>query len=431
MSNQPGSRKLKQTESLVVSANGRTVGELYRVQAKGIYFTYDNAWLGAGFNLSPFMMNFDERPQLARDNLFRGLHGPFADSLPDGWGLRLMDRFFNSHFAEGTSLTLTQLNRLAYLGERGMGAFEYQPKAEQVQSEHTLSISRLFEASIEVQAGETTQVLKSLRIAGGSPGGARPKAVVALSADGTHATSAFDSLTDGHEHYIVKFRALDEPQETGAIEQAYAVMARQAGVTMAESRLLDVSMPSGQSERFFASKRFDRQGDHKRHMMTASALVHADFRTPSLDYSELLKVTNALTKSAHEVEKMARLMVFNALSHNYDDHAKNFAFLYNEAQTEGESGRWVLAPAYDLTFSQGMGEHSTAFAGRGKPTCKLINALCKDYPYLKPDEYIDQTLAALSSWKTVFAGLAIDLSAGKGLFRVLSDVRSTFLSDNG
>lgn len=425
MSDQPGSKKLKPTESLVVSANGRTVGELYRAEAKGIYFTYDKDWLAQGFNLSPFTLNFDEKPQLARDNLFRGLHGPFADSLPDGWGLRLMDRFFNSYYGEGTSLTLTQLDRLAYLGDRGMGAFDYQPKAEQVQIEQTLSLAHLFQASIEVQAGETQRVLKALRIAGGSPGGARPKAVVALSADGTQATSAFGPLAAGYEHWIVKFRALDEPRETGAIEQAYAVMARQAGVTMTDSMLLDVTLPDGQLERFFASKRFDRLGDRKLHMMTVSALVYADFRTPTMDYSELLKLTNVLTKSAREVEKMARLMIFNALSHNYDDHTKNFTFLYNEGA--GGEGRWTLAPAYDLTFSQGMGEHTMAFAGRGKPTRAIIRALCKDYQYLKPDDYIEQTLAALADWKTVFTGLQINRSAGKAMFQVLGDLHAEFL----
>jgi serine/threonine-protein kinase HipA len=423
------SKPLKLTEALVVSANGRRVGELYRAEAKGIYFTYDPEWLAKGFNLSPFSMSFDDKPQLARDNLFRGLHGPFADSLPDGWGLRLMDRFFNSHFGPGTSLKLTQLDRLAYLGDRGMGAFDYQPKAEQVESEQTLSLARLFEASNEVQAGETEHVLKALRIAGGSPGGARPKAVVALSADGSHAASAFAPLASGYEHHIVKFRALDEPWETGAIEQAYAVMARQAGVVMAESMLLDVAMPEGRSERFFASKRFDRRENTKLHMMTVSALVHADFRTPALDYSELLKLTNALTRSAVEVEKMARLMIFNALSHNYDDHTKNFAFLYREPEGEGDNGCWTLAPAYDLTFSQGMGEHTTAFSGRGKPTRKLIKALCKDYKYLKPDDYIEQTLEALANWETVFADLTINASAGKSMFNVLSDVRSEFLGE--
>jgi len=122
-------------------------------------------------------------------------------------------------------------------------------------------------------------------------------------------------------------------------------------------------------------------------------------------------------------------MIFNALSHNYDDHTKNFAFLYSESESEGDNGRWTLSPAYDLTFSQGMGEHTTVFAGKGKPTRKLIKALCKDYQYLKADDYIEQTLEALASWETVFADLAINASAGKSIFKVLSDVRSEFLGD--
>jgi serine/threonine-protein kinase HipA len=414
---------LTHVEELTVSVNGQKVGELYQAEGKGIYFTYSKAWLASGFSLSPFTMTFDDKPQLAKDMLFRGLHGAFSDSLPDGWGLKLMDRFFDGHFGAGTSRTLTQLDRLAYLGDRGMGAFEYHPKSEKVDIPSSLSLADLFEASVEVQAGETRQVLKTLRIAGGSAGGARPKAIVTLSADTTQATSAFEPLREGYNHWIVKFRALDEPLETGAIEQAYAIMARNAGVTMADSTLLDVQLSDkNQTERFFATRRFDREGDSRRHVMTASALIYADFRTQSLDYSEMLKLTYALTQNAAEVEKMARLMVFNALSHNYDDHAKNFAFIHSDAEE-----RWTLSPAYDLTFSEGMGEHTTSFAGKGKPTRKLMHQLCKDYKFLKPDDYIDQTLAALANWQQVFADTKIAESAGTPVFNVLNKLRADFL----
>ncbi|ASL25595.1 type II toxin-antitoxin system HipA family toxin [Azotobacter chroococcum] len=426
MSSERASRKLKHIESLVVTTNGIKVGELYKAEAKGIYFTYDKAWLMNGYNLSPFTMKFDDKPQLAQDNLFLGLHGPFADSLPDGWGLLLMDRFFNSYFGQGTSLTLTQLDRLAYMGDRAMGAFEYHPKAEKEELTGPINLAQLFEASVEIQEGETTRVLKSLRLAGGSPGGARPKAIVALSPDGVRATSAFGHIPDGYDHWIVKFRAIEEAPETGKIEQAYALMAREAGVIMAHSMLLNVSMANGNVESFFTTKRFDRQGDRRLHMMTASALMYADFRAPTMDYSGMLKLTNVLTRSAKEVEKMARLMIFNALSHNYDDHTKNFAFLYNESENPGEEGRWTLAPAYDLTFSEARGEHTTAFSGHGKPTRKIIQELCKDYKYLKPDEYIDQTLLALSKWEDMFKYLQIPVYAGAGMFRVLGDLHKDF-----
>ncbi|MGY4490739.1 type II toxin-antitoxin system HipA family toxin [Pseudomonas sp. TE3610] len=407
------------TTALRVVKGGHNVGELRWQEGAGLYFTYARDWLAHGFNLSPLTMKFDDAPQLASDNVFRGLHGPFADSLPDGWGLLLMDKFFNSTFGVGTSLTLTPLDRLAYLGDRGMGALEYQPQSETVDLSGEISLAQLYEASVQVQTGQTEQVLQDLRLAGGSPGGARPKAIVALSADCAHGTSAFEPLAPGFEHWIIKFRALDESPETGAIEHAYAQMARDAGVNMAVSRLIDVPLAKGGMERVFATRRFDREGDAKVHMMTVAALTYADFRMPSIDYSDMLKLTQMLTGRAGEVEKMARLMVFNALAHNYDDHSKNFAFLRS-----GDG--WVMAPAYDVTFSEGMGEHSTSFAGKGKPTRALLRELCKEYRYLKVDDYIDQTLETLAGWEAVFHGLEIDLAEGRGIFTVLDGIRAKF-----
>lgn len=420
-------RKFKHTEALVVSKDGVRVGELFKADGKGIYFTYDKSWLASGFNLSPITMSFDTKPQLAANvQTFNGLHGPFADSLPDGWGLLLMDRFFNATFGDGTARTITMLDRLAYMGERGMGAFEYYPKTESEVLTGPLDIAELFKASQEIWEGETTEVLTKLRLAGGSPGGARPKAVVALSSDGKRAISAFEKIPSGYDHWMVKFRTADEPIETGAIEYAYAQMARDAGVMVAESKLLNQTMPNGNLERFFASKRFDREGGRKIHMMTASALMYADFRAPTMDYSDMLKLTHVLTKSAAEVEKMARLMIFNALSHNYDDHTKNFAFLCKESSHTSHEVTWTLAPAYDLTFAQARGEHSTAFAGHGKPTRKIINQICKDYKFLKANDYIDQTLEALNNWQKLFAQHHISQNAGAGIFRVLEGLHKYF-----
>lgn len=422
-----GTLKFKPTDTLVVTKEGVTVGELYKADGKGIYFTYDKGWLANGFNLSPITMKFDDKPQLPADlQVFDGLHGPFADSLPDGWGLLLMDRFFNATFGDGMNRTLTALDRLAYMGDRGMGAFEYHPKAERAELAGILDIAELFNAAQEVLEGETPYVLKKLRLAGGSPGGARPKAIVALSSDGKQAMSAFGPIPQGYDHWIVKFRTANEPVETGAIEFAYSQIARNAGVHVAETGLLNQPMPSGQMERFFATKRFDRQGDRKRHMMTVAALMYADFRAPTMDYKDMLRLTHALTKSAAEVEKMARLMIFNALSHNYDDHTKNFAFLCNEPAQPGSEAAWVLAPAYDLTFSEARGEHTTAFSGHGKPTRKRIYQLCQDYRYLKPDDYIDQTLEALGNWREVFTQAGIPHAAGTGIFRILEQVHKDF-----
>ncbi|AZD46460.1 type II toxin-antitoxin system HipA family toxin [Pseudomonas chlororaphis] len=416
---EPGIKKYKPIEELGVFMHGRQVG-LLSWNRQGTYFTYAKDWLTQGFNLSP-QLTFDERPQQPDTYLFLGIHGAFADSLPDGWGLLLMGRFFTAEYGSRVTHGLTQLDRLAYIGNRGMGALEYYPMSEKVARE-PISLSALYEASIQVQVGETVEVLKALRIAGGSPGGARPKAAVAFSEDLSHVVSAFEPLPEGYAHWIVKFRALQEPWSMGAIECAYARMARTAGVDMAHCELITVPSEQGWNERFFATRRFDRKHNRKVHMMTAAGILHADFRIPCLDYKDLLRLTFALTKSAKEVEKMARLMVFNGLAHNYDDHAKNFAFLYEEGQ-DGLEGQWVLAPAYDLTFSTGMGEHTTAFDGQGRPSRKAIKRLCADYKFLKPDDYIDQTLEALGNWETVFSELSIPAADGNEIFETLEGVR--------
>lgn len=170
-------------------------------------------------------------------------------------------------------------------------------------------------------------------------------------------------------------------------------MAKEAGVSMPEVHLF----PSKKGGGYFAVKRFDREDGKRYHMHTVAGLLHSDFRTPSLDYEDLLNLTGALTKDVREVEKMYRLAVFNVLAHNRDDHAKNFSFLMDE------NGEWRLSPAYDLTFSSGPnGEQSTMVMGEGrKPTLKHLIKLGLEAGLSQAfiDSVIEQTQQALSLWR--------------------------------
>ncbi|MDH1555653.1 type II toxin-antitoxin system HipA family toxin [Stutzerimonas stutzeri] len=162
-----------------------------------------------------------------------------------------------------------------------------------------------------------------------------------------------------------------------------------------------------------------RHGNSKLHMMTASGILYADHRVPSLDYSDLLKTTHAVTNHAAEVERMARLMVFNALTHNHDDHAKNFAFLHDQ-------GRWTLAPAYDLTYAPVQGfadEHTTSFNGSGLATRKNLKQVCAAFRYLDPDIYIEQTLDALSGWSSLCTELEIDPNQERIIQQAFNEIR--------
>ncbi|MHC8359627.1 type II toxin-antitoxin system HipA family toxin [Pseudomonas sp. LS2P72] len=408
---------MKSVKALSVMLQESRVGELVAISRQGLFFSYDPGWLAKGFNLAPFHMDFSITPQKAADALlFDGLHGAFSDSLPDGWGLLLMDRFFRSQLGIERH-AIGPLDRLAYMGNRSMGALEYVPMFETVDTDEDLDLAALYEASQTILSGSADEVITSLRLAGGSPGGARPKAVIGLSPDKYRAVSSFGEMPKGYEHWLIKFRCEEEHRDSGAIEQAYALMAHRAGVEISESKLFQVETTKG-VEQFFATKRFDREAGSKRHMLTAAAILYADFRAPSLDYSDLLRATWTMTKDATEVEKMARLMVFNALAHNHDDHAKNFSFF-------GGKDGWKMAPAYDLTFSSTAGrgnEHTTAFAGKGIPTRKALIEVCKTFSFLEPERYIEQTLDAFSGWVICCDDLEIDKAASKKMLTALESV---------
>ena len=235
-------------------------------------------------------------------------------------------------------------------------------------------------------------MIKELLALNGSSAGARPKALIAVDKDHQHIYYGAKILDDGLEPWLVKFPNALDGQDAGAIEYVYALMAKEAGVLMPNVHLYPTQKGSG----YFAVKRFDRDGKKRLHMHTASGLLHSDFRVPSLDYEDLLNLTGALTKDIREVEKMYRLAVFNVLAHNRDDHAKNFSFLMDE------KGEWKLAPAYDLTFSNGPnGEQSTMVMGEGRnPTLTHLVKLGLDAKLPKKliDETIAQTRHALAQW---------------------------------
>ena len=409
---------MKPLRSVDVGIAGQRVGELVAAPRGGIYFAYGTQWLATGFALSPLNMPFNAMPQTAANQaLFGGLHGAFADSLPDGWGMLLMDRWFlREHGIDRRRIS--PLDRLAYIGNRAMGALEYRPRLDRDDT-GPLALAPLYQAALQAYEGDTGAVLDALRLAGGSPGGARPKVVVALSTDLGHCASPFAPLPANHAHWLVKFRSPNEHRDTGAIEFAYAQMAAAAGVRTSECALLPVETATGR-ERFFATRRFDRDGDRKRHMLTASGLLYAAHRMPSLDYGDLLRAVWAITRHAGEVEHMARLMVFNALAHNRDDHAKNVAFLF-------DAGHWQLAPAYDLTFSHAGGmtnEHTTAFAGAGLPTRAALRKACEPFPFLDVDRDIARTLEALSGWERLCRELDIAPQEATTIAATLQGVRN-------
>lgn len=382
-----------------------TVGTLAE-QDRRTYFEYAPAFIETGLELSPFKLPLQQGLFEHRDHRFGPLPGLFDDSLPDGWGLLLMDRYFRRQGVDPAALS--SIDRLAFLGRRTMGALTYHPAHEMEHDRQPLDLYELGRNAEAVLAGDIAEVLPQLLRAGGSPGGARPKVLVGLRED--QIISGEDDLPDGFEHWLVKFAAKTDAASAGVIEYAYALMARKAGIDMPEVRLLEIR--KGLSpRRYFAAKRFDRQpGNRRTHSHTFGNLIHAPFRIPGTDYADLLKATRILTRNHRDVVESFRRMVFNIASHNRDDHAKNFAFLMS---AEGE---WSLSPAYDMTYSMGPGgEHTMTVQGEGmNPTREHCTALAQPFG-IKPREaasIIDAVNAAITSWSKLAekAGMAKSVS---------------------
>ncbi|OYW83929.1 MAG: hypothetical protein B7Z22_11680 [Hyphomonas sp. 32-62-5] len=246
--------------------------------------------------------------------------------------------------------------------------------------------------ALEVLEGHADEVIGEFLALNGSSTGARPKAMIGYNPKTGAMTHGQSDLPKGFEPWLVKFPNTQDGKDAGAIEYVYALMARAAGVEMTETHLFPAKRGAG----FFATRRFDRIGKNRLHAHSASGLLHADHRTPSLDYEDLIALTLRLTRDVREAEKMFRLAVFNVLGHNRDDHTKNFTYLMDAA------GNWSLSPAYDLTFSSGPGgEQTTMVKGEGKaPAEAHLLALAKEASIAPKDAkaIIDQTREALGQW---------------------------------
>lgn len=249
--------------------------------------------------------------------------------------------------------SLSLLDRLCFVGAHGMGALIYEPEAERALNIPHEPLDEIAEKIAEFQESDDDKYVEDLLNLGGSSAGARPKVLMHL---------------DG-EHWLIKFPSHLDPKDIGAIEYAYYLMAGDAGLDLPKAKLF----PARRGLGFFGSRRFDKTDNSRVHMHTISGILHADHRTPSLDYEMIMKATMHLTKDMKECEKQYRSCVFNILSHNRDDHSKNFSFLMDS------KGVWRVSPSYDLMFSSGLnGEHCSMVMGEGRnPGIKQLLELAK------------------------------------------------------
>lgn len=389
----------------------RTVGAVALDPRLGFYaFEYASAFVRSGIELAPLTMPlasardpyvFADLPELT----FKRLPAMLADALPDEFGNTLIDAWMA---VKGLGKEqITPLDRLAYMGKRGFGALEFRPaRSRTVASTTAIKLSELVENARRAVRGELSggdaadAALAQIIQVGTSAGGARAKAALAWN-PATHEirTGQFD-VPDGFEHWLLKFdgigrdRELGTSQDYGRIEYAYSLMARAAGITMSECRLLE---EGGRAH--YMTKRFDRDGNRKHHLQTLCAMAHLDFRQKaSHDYSQLFQAINRLGLGYDALEEAFRLMAFNVMAANCDDHTKNFSFLLREG------GPWTLAPAYDVTHAynpHGEWTHQHLMSVNGKFT-QVTRAdmltVADRFGVGTASKVIKQVCAAVSAW---------------------------------
>ena len=336
---------MNKSKSLQVFYNEKKVGTLALMKNNIVAFEYDSNWITNGFSISPFSLPLKKQVFIPRIDPFDGLYGVFSDSLPDGWGRLLVDRMLNSQNINPREIS--QIDRLAIVGETGMGALSYKPEYNLLEDkDYQEDYDNLALSCKKILNTEHSADLDNLFRLGGSSGGARPKILTKID----------------NEDWIIKFPSSLDESNIGKLEYLYSVCAKKCKIDIPETKLFPSKISSG----YFGIKRFDRKklstgAIRKLHMISVSGLLETSHRIPNLDYNDLMQLTLNLTKSFEEVEKLFRLMCFNVFSHNRDDHSKNFSFIYNE-----DLNKWELSPAYDLTYSYSInGEHATTINGNG------------------------------------------------------------------
>ncbi len=398
--------------SLELEGKSYDVGEMV-TDNRTIYFRYNANFLKNGFNISPIKLPFNNEINSAGSEPFDGLYGVFNDSLPDGWGRLLLDRTLAS---KGVNIqNITPLDRIAYVGDKGMGALCYKPKFDNdITKSSEIELDMIALEMDHILKGSDSDIIDELFTLGGSSGGARPKIFVGYNNVTQELMHGHHQLTEGFEDWIIKFPSSSDPKEIANIEYAYYKMALRAGLEMNDCKLF--AGRSGQT--YFGTKRFDRLKGKRIHIHTASGLMHDNFRMSTLDYGHLMDCAFQLEKHVKAYEKVLRLAAFNVFAHNRDDHSKNFSFLMDA------KGHWSFSPVYDLTFSNSAyGFHSTMVAGESKnPGKKHLLELGKYFGIKKPELILDEVQDAVSLWDSIAKECDVPQSTIRTIEKAINEV---------
>lgn len=395
-------------EPLKILLWGKEVGRLvWDSRMNNSYFTYNPDFLKEGLEIAP--LTSPAKGTRARlpiygesDKKYQKLPPFLADSLPDDWGNQLFERWRIGNRLSNADIT--PLEKLSFIGKRGMGALEFVPDISRVSAKDRIDIPSLVELARRIFTErenarilpEESLTMQSLIAVGTSAGGRQPKAVLAVNRENREIRSGQIAGLKGYDYCILKF---GDPQRSSAeLEMAYYEMCRRAGIDMMESRLLEVD-----GERHFLTKRFDREGEEKLYTQTLAALC------PGTDsYEKLLGVCRKLCLPEKDAEEVFRRMVFNILANNTDDHDKNFSFVMDR------QGRWKLSPAYDMTFIFNTGgfqpQEERCFMVRGKLagiTRQDVLDFAKDNGIRRAESIIGNVAEAVGAFREIATGCGV------------------------
>lgn len=399
---------------------GRRIGAVSWDEARALgVFQYDPEFVGAGIEIAPLKMPVREAPYefpALRKETFKGLPGMLADALPDKFGSRLIDAWLAE--TGRNAERFSPVDRLCYIGNRGIGALEFEPTVRKATRSKKLEVAQLAELANKVLderenlagrlGGEDgAKALEDILNVGTSAGGARAKAVLAWNRESGEFRSGQVKVDEGYEHWLLKFdgvsnnrdKELADPQGFGKIEYAYHLMALEAGIDMSECRL---HHEGGRSH--FMTRRFDRDGQGRKiHMQSLGAMQHFDFNDPvSYSYEQAILTIRDLRLGMDVVEQQYKRAVFNVVARNQDDHVKNISFLMDK------SGSWQLSPAYDLAYSYNpLGSwtrnHQMSMAGKRNEFSHDDLMVFASNAGLKPArarQAIEEVAASVEKWRS-------------------------------
>lgn len=401
---------------------GKRVGAVAWNSTTGLAsFEYDPKFPLEHYPIAPIQMpsknNVYSFPAHRDNETFKGLPGLLADVLPDRYGKELINTWLARQGRPDNSLNPVEL--LCFIGKRGMGALEFEPVLYQESDSYAIELSDLIDVTkallakkedIQIQTSQKMEdVMMDILKMGTSAGGARPKAIISYNEKTGQIKSGQTTAENGFEHWLIKFDEVSDVQfgvskGYGRVEMAYYQMATDFGIEMMESRLIEEN-----NRVHFMTKRFDRKNGAKIHVQTLCAVQHYDFaNTSSYSYEQVFQCMRQLKLTYAEAEQMYKRMVFNVIARNCDDHTKNFAFLLDQ------SGKWKLAPAYDICFayrpdSQWVSQHNLSINGKRKDfTRKDLLSIAVQNSVRNPEKWIDKCLALVKDWRNYANQFMVD-----------------------